>query len=34
LVKAIEFVEWLHPLLPDGFKLPQIEDRSTYLHFL
>jgi len=32
LVKDKEIVESLHPLLPDGFKLTRIEDRSAYLH--
>ena len=33
MVKGKEIVERLHPLLPDGFKLTRIEERSAYLHF-
>lgn len=32
MTKIEEIVEKLYPLLPEGFKLTQIEDRSAYLH--
>ena len=32
MVRDNKIVEKLHPLLPDGFKLTRIEDRSAYVH--
>jgi hypothetical protein len=32
LIQDNEIVEKLHSMLPEGFKLTRIEDRSAYVH--